>query len=138
MEQAQLYQNKLNKLETVIIGFGKALQVDLSNRPEDEVDLLKNGQVQKFEYSVELLWKTIRFFLFYIHGIECNSPKSCMKMFYQNTEMSEKDYEELIEMINSRNELSHVYDDSVFDKIFNRLNTYLDIMKSSMLILREN
>ena len=65
MEQAQLYQNKLNKLETVIIGFGKALQVDLSNRPEDEVDLLKNGQVQKFEYSVELLWKTIRFFLFF-------------------------------------------------------------------------
>lgn len=135
MEQAGTYKYKLEKLKKALEGFDNALNINLNGKTEVEKDIIKNGQVQKFEYCIELLWKTAKFYLFDIHGIECNSPKSCIKLFYQNSDISDDDYEALISMINSRNEISHIYDEQAFDNIYNKLPMFFEVMKTCLNLL---
>ena len=94
-----------------------------------EQDTIKSGQVQKFEVCVELFWKTMKKFLYEIHGIEAISPKIVMKQLYRIKYTNEKKYETLIEMINDRNRLSHIYNENQFNEIYCRLTEYLYLMK---------
>jgi len=41
-------------------------------------DLDKDGALQRFEFCIELLWKSLKAALSY-QGIECYSPRSCIK-----------------------------------------------------------
>ncbi len=49
-----------NDLSAAITSFEKSLNIDLVNYDEFETDVLKNEQLQKFEYTIELLWKTLK------------------------------------------------------------------------------
>ncbi len=49
-----------NDLFAAITSFEKTLNIDLTRYSEFEVDVIKNGQIQKFEYTIELLWKTLK------------------------------------------------------------------------------
>jgi len=43
---------------------------------KDELD--RDGVIQRFEFTFELLWKTLKIFLGE-EGIECRSPKECLR-----------------------------------------------------------
>ncbi len=84
MVKTKTYQYKLRSLNQAIDSFKKSLSIELSSKGDTEADAIKNGQALKFSYTIELLWKTIKAFLYAEHGVECNSPKSCIKLFYVN------------------------------------------------------
>jgi nucleotidyltransferase substrate binding protein (TIGR01987 family) len=128
MVKALTYQFRLKALVLALESFGKSLEIDLSSRDETEADAIKNGQALKFGYSMELFWKVLKSFMYEVHGIECNSPKSCIKSFFQNSPLSEDDYQRLIEMVNHRNELAHIYDELTFEMIWKALPSNLEIM----------
>lgn len=128
MEQTKVYENKLKTLKQTLDKFKQALDVDVSGLGEILQDTVKSGQAQKFEICVELFWKTIKKFLYEIHGIESVSPKMVMKELYRSKYTDEKNYETLIEMINDRNRLSHVYNEAQFNEIHNRLFEYWSLM----------
>ncbi|VFN02679.1 MAG: Nucleotidyltransferase substrate binding protein like [Candidatus Kentron sp. G] len=46
------------------------------------LDGLQNGKAQKFEYTLEFCWKTIKVFLRQQEGIDEASPKKIIKAFY--------------------------------------------------------
>ena len=46
------------------------------------IDAIENGMVQKFEYTIELCWKSMKHFLLEKEGIESKSPKQVIKAFY--------------------------------------------------------
>jgi hypothetical protein len=48
--------------------------------------------VQKFEVAVEICWKTIKAFLFQIHGFDLASPKLVIKKLF---ELGYLNYDEL-------------------------------------------
>ncbi|MCX6160291.1 MAG: HI0074 family nucleotidyltransferase substrate-binding subunit [Ignavibacteriae bacterium] len=75
-------------------------------------DLEKDGVIQRFEYSFELLWKTLKIFLF-DQGIICKSPKDCLKSAFKFG-LIEND-EAFLNMLEDRNIMSHLYsrEDSV-------------------------
>jgi nucleotidyltransferase substrate binding protein (TIGR01987 family) len=112
-----------------IDSFEKAMSVDLSGLGDIEKDTMQNGQVQKFEISLEQFWKTMKKFLHDIHGIEAVSPKTTIKQLYLTKYTDEHDYETLLGMINDRNRLSHVYNENQFNEIYSRLSEYLSLMK---------
>jgi len=64
-----------------------------------------------------------------IHGVESVSPKMAMKQLYRIQYANEKNYETLIEMINDRNRLSHVYNEEQFNEIYSRITEYLKLMQ---------
>lgn len=137
MEQTGTYRYKLETLTKAISGFREALEFDFTGKSDLEIDILKNGQIQKFEYCVELLWKTIKIFLFEIHGLDCYSPKSCVKLFFQTTTLSENDYEKVMEMLTCRNKLSHIfYEKSEFEAIHQKLFRYVPVFKHCLTLLK--
>jgi nucleotidyltransferase substrate binding protein (TIGR01987 family) len=78
-------------------------------------DLEKEGAVQRFEFTVELAWKTLKDYLEFSGLIvEQNTPKNVIKQAFsaniiQNGQL-------WIDMLDCRNRLSHTYDRAAFDK----------------------
>jgi nucleotidyltransferase substrate binding protein (TIGR01987 family) len=128
MEQTRRYQLKLTQLIKAVSGFKSLLEVDTTGFNETLKDGIKNGQIQKFEYSTELLWKTIREYLLAFHGIETVSPKSAISGFLSTKNIDEPAYEILINMIKDRNTLSHIYKEEDYSIIYTRLPEYLNSM----------
>ena len=129
MEHAGGYEKKLISLEQTLDSFEKAMAIDASGLGDIEQDTIKSGQIQKFEVCVELFWKMNKKFLYEIHGVESVSPKMVMKQLYRIEYVNEKNYETLIEMINDRNRLSHVYNEEQFNEIYSRITEYLKLMR---------
>lgn len=121
MEPTEIYKNKIDTLKNAIHGFRHLLIRNLDDFDAEMVDAIKNGQVQKFGYCTELLWKTIKHYLFLRHGIEEVSPKGVIKAFYRTNNLSQDIYESLILMIDHRNTFSHVYNEKEFGELYSFL-----------------
>ncbi|MBF0292260.1 MAG: nucleotidyltransferase substrate binding protein [Nitrospinae bacterium] len=88
------------------------------------VDGMQNGRAQKFEYTTELCWKAIKFFLKEKEGVDEASPKKIIKAYYLGGYATEDDYLLLLEAVDDRNRISHIYDAETFNKILVRLPGY--------------
>lgn len=128
---------KLKNYKKALKSFEDLLQTNLVKLKLEEklIDGIKNGQVQKFEYCSELTWKLIRQFLLVIDGVETASPKGSIKEFFAKGYGNEPSYKKLLQMIDDRNELSHVYSEEDFEKIYKKLPTYLKAMKKVLSII---
>lgn len=132
MERSRVFIERLSDFSKSLTSLAEALTLNLSKFNEIELDLVKNGQIQKLEYSIELCWKLIKTFLNEQHGIETVSPKSAIKEFFCVNLIDEEEYELLIQMIDDRNRLSHIYNELFFNEIYSRLVIYLDLMEKVM------
>ena len=129
MEPADTLAARLTDFLSSLNTFEKSLQLDMTKYKGVELDTIKNGQIQKFEYCIELCWKTIKGFLNSVHGVYAVSPKSTIKEFYRVALINEQQYELLNEMLDDRNRLSHIYNELFFEDIYLKLNDYLVVMK---------
>lgn len=120
---------KLVQLQDALDNFEKSLSIDLNSLDEVLVDSIKSGRIQKFEFCVELVWKTLKVYLWEINGIDSNSPKSVIKDFYGLDLLSVEDYEKLMEAIDDRNRISHIYNKDQFEDIYNRAIMVLPLLK---------
>ena len=78
-------------------------------------DAIQNGKAQKFEYTLELCWKAIKETLKSREGIDESSPKKVVRAFFLAGYLKEADYLRLLQAIDDRNQLSHIYDQAVFN-----------------------
>ncbi len=129
MEPADTLAARLTDFLSSLNTFEKSLQLDMTKYKGVELDTIKNGQIQKFEYCIELCWKTRKMFLNTIHGVDAVSPKLTTKEFYRVDLVNEQEYELLNEMLDDRNRLSHIYNELFFEDIYLKLNDYLVVMK---------
>lgn len=129
MEPADTLAARLTDFLSSLDTFERSLQLKMAKYQGVELDTIKNGQIQKLEYCIELCWKTIKVFLNTIHGVDAVSPKSTIKEFYRVSLVNEKEYELLNEMLDDRNRLSHIYNELFFEDIYLKLNDYLVVMK---------
>ena len=90
---------------------------------KDELD--KDGVIQRFEFTVELLWKTLKLFL-EAEGIRCSTPRECLKSAYKIGWIT--DEEIFLNMIDDRNRLSHIYNKEESEEVFKRIKkSYIKI-----------
>lgn len=109
-----------------IENFEKALNrlKEAVEKAQDELD--KDGVIQRFEFTIELLWKTLKAILEYKY-IQCSSPRNCIKEAFKSGLI--EDDEIILDMLEDRNRSSHIYDSSISEEIFNRIKTiYLDYL----------
>lgn len=113
--------------------FAYLVNVDISALPATLdprlIDGLQNGKAQKFEYTMELCWKAIKFFIKHHEGIDEASPKKVIKAFYLSGHLHEDDYLMLVNAIDDRNKLSHIYEKREFDLIITRLPQYAELLQ---------
>ena len=83
---------------------------------KDELD--KDGVIQRFEFTFELLWKALKIYLEY-QGIIVKTPRdSFVEAFRIDLISDEKIF---LDMLEDRNNTSHIYDKETSEKIFNRI-----------------
>jgi nucleotidyltransferase substrate binding protein (TIGR01987 family) len=123
------FTRKLNDLEAALANFHDSITLEPSLFPDLVADNIKSGQIQKFEFTVELLWKTVQAFLFEVDGVDAVTPKSVAKEFVEAGYCSYEKYELLIQAINDRNQLSHIYRQEMAEKIRQRLPEYAGLIK---------
>lgn len=113
----------MSKLETKLINFGNALQrlqeaaVEFSNSNAN--DLMRDGVIQRFEFTYELAWKTTKEYLQHIGIVHINSPKAIIKEAYaQKIIVNEQNW---LLMLSDRNLTSHVYKEEMAKEIVERI-----------------
>ncbi|MFN2359301.1 MAG: nucleotidyltransferase substrate binding protein, partial [Desulfotignum sp.] len=70
---------KIGQLSRSVKNFQTSLSIETTDMAPEVIDTIKSGQVQKFEVVVDLLWKTLKFYLYEVNGIVENSPKKVIK-----------------------------------------------------------
>ena len=120
-----------SKFELLYTDLGKAIEsfknaLNIKMLFDNDVvnDLFVNGQIQKFEYNIELLWKTLKLYFLEGRGITMLYPKEIIKQFFQEELITEEVYILLIDALNSRNLLSHVYNEEIYKEIEPKLKDY--------------
>ena len=129
---------KTEQYKKALDGFIDSLKIDLKELPENIADTVKSGQVQKFEISTELLWKTLKIFLLQVHGIRENSPKAVIKSLYTIQLINGNEYETLIKTIENRNLLSHIYNQDQFQEIYLEIKETPKIFLKALKIINES
>ena len=96
----------------------------LLNQAVDQGDSLSmlesEGMVQRFEYTFELSWKTMKDFL-ESKGSTVPFPRDVIKEAF-NTGMIQ-DGEQWLEMLDGRNLLSHTYNQQIFSTVVSKIRT---------------
>ena len=41
--------------------------------------IVRDGSIQRFEYTFEAVWKALKAYLAELEGVVCNSPKQCFR-----------------------------------------------------------
>jgi len=118
----------MSKLETKLINFEKAIArlkeaID-EYKQEDSSKVVRDGLIQRFEFTYELAWKTTKVYLEQIGIVDRNSPKAVIQEAYLQKLITNE--ENWILMIKDRNLTSHVYDEDMAEEIADRIaDTYI-------------
>lgn len=94
-------------------------------KAKDQLD--NEGVIHRFEFTFELMWKTLRQFLL-SEGIITNSTREALKEAFRFGLIS--DEECFIDMLEDRNQTSHIYSEEISKSILNRIKkNYLPVLK---------
>lgn len=104
------YKNAFERLQQAIDDFQELQKLSV-----------RDGAIQRFEFTTELAWKTIREFLLGEQVMNINTPKAVMREAFSNNLIT--DEEGWITILNDRNATSHLYDEAKADEIFVRICT---------------
>ena len=82
-------------------------------------DIVRDSAIQRFEFTMDLAWKTVKTFLEEKKGLICVSPKECFREAYRQGLVSYDD--EWIKLVDLRNETVHTYNEETAARIYGEL-----------------
>jgi len=107
----------------------EALKEAENHRKNSYFQFFRDSTIQRFEFTVETLWKAIKAFLLKVEGVDCRSPKGCIREFFSSGYLTEDEAGKLLEMIDDRNLTSHTYREEIADLIFSKIKDYTELME---------
>ncbi len=124
-ERYEFYQKALRQLTS-----GLSVYPNLN-------ELEKDGVIQRFEFTFELAWKTLQDYFAQKSGyINVKGRRTVIKQAVQDNLII--DGHLWLKMLNSRNELTHVYDETESRQILDDIaNTYLPLLQELEEVIRD-
>lgn len=99
-------------------------------------DIIKEGLIQRFEYTHELAWKVMKDFLEEVGNVKIYGSKDATKEAFA-ADLIHKG-ELWMEMIKSRNQTSHTYNEATADEIFSKvIHEYHPLFKNFLNTMEE-
>ncbi len=96
------------------------------NQAKDQLD--QDGVIQRFEFTFELLWKTLKISLA-DEGIITKSPKEALKEAFRFGLFEDETI--FLDMLEDRNQTTHIYSEDISKEIYNRIkNKYLNAIET--------
>ena len=71
-------EKRLKDLEKAFDRLKESYFKTLEHVNSEYYPFFRDSTVQRFEFTTEILWKTLKEFLHEKEGVECKSPKSCI------------------------------------------------------------
>lgn len=118
----------MSKLDTKLMNFTKALmrlkEAAAELKEPQASDVVRDGVIQRFEFTYELAWKTTKEYLNSLGIVDVNSPKAIIKeAFAQKIMINEKNW---LLMLHDRNLTTHIYKEEMAVEISDRIcNIYI-------------
>ncbi|MDY6850020.1 MAG: HI0074 family nucleotidyltransferase substrate-binding subunit [Thermodesulfobacteriota bacterium] len=118
----------LENLDRALKRLEEALQ-----EPEGN-SLVIDGTIQRFEFVIELYWKTFKRLLA-LEGLEANTPREALQKAYAAHWID--DEAAWLQMLRDRNETSHIYDEAAARRIYAHIQQNFSVLKKTFLFLWE-
>jgi len=122
MEEQTIFSGKI--IITPLIKASQALHEALE---EAQTQLERDGAIQRFEFTYELLWKTLKKILQF-KGIDANNPRDVFREAAKNHLIEDPNF--WFEVIQKRNSTTHVYNQNLADEIFDFLPKFETVLVS--------
>ena len=116
------YNKALTKLDEAVNRLKEKYESDEAGEVSDDAfmdDILKEGLIQRFEYTHELAWNVMKDFLQEKGEVKTIGSKDSTREAFSTGLISNG--EAWMEMIQSRNRTSHTYNESTADEIFSKI-----------------
>lgn len=116
------YNKAFRKLDQAVIKIRKDYPVNEAGEiAKDEFldDIIKEGLIQRFEYTHELAWKVMKDFLEQAGNLKIYGSKDATKEAFAAELVING--EVWMDMIKSRNQTSHTYNEETADEIFTKI-----------------
>jgi len=113
------YQKALYKLNQAVQKIAVDFKADEAGNISSDAfldDIIKEGLIQRFEYTHELAWNVMRDFLVLAGNANIFGSKDATREAFSAGLITHG--EQWMEMINSRNKTSHTYNEETADEIF--------------------
>jgi nucleotidyltransferase substrate binding protein (TIGR01987 family) len=94
--------------------------------------ITRDAAIQRFEYTVEAVWKYLQLYLHEKEGLDSYSPKSTFREAKNAGIIDEVDTVQTLDMVDDRNLTSHTYHEEVAQKIYEKLPGYVSLMEELM------
>ena len=105
-----------------------------SEKPDQKISQM--ALIKSFELVFELSWKTLQSFFKSQGYIEVKSPKGIIKEAFNKDVI--KNGQLWVDMLDARNRLSHIYDESMFKEIIKKISqNYLEEIENLYQKLKE-
>lgn len=86
---------------------------------ESKSDIVRDSAIQRFEFTLDLAWKTVKAFLEEYRGIQCLSPKGCFKEAFTNNLIEHDVF--WLELVDLRNDTVHTYKQELAESTYQKL-----------------
>jgi len=99
---------------------------------QPETDIARDATIKRFEFTFEVVWKTLRLFLEH-QGHECNSPRSTIKTaFVEGLIATPEEADVWLRMLEDRNLTSQTYNEALARRIYNAIVEEYAVRLSAM------
>ena len=118
------YIKAFNKLDQAVTKIKTDFEIEDDVTIDDDEfldDIIKEGIIQRFEYTHELSWKVMKDFLEDVGEVKMYGSKDATKEAFAAELIIDGDV--WMDMIKSRNKTSHTYNEEVADEIFKNIIT---------------
>lgn len=117
------------RFENFTKAYTSLLESDDALKQEPENSFIKDSLIQRYEYTIELAWKTMKDYLEEQGFIDVSSPKKVVRKAFEEALI--QDAPTWIAALNGRNITSHAYDETKANEIVK------DISEQYILIFRD-
>ena len=115
-----VFKNKLSHVKQWIDSLKESLLVAEKNKQPDLVDIFRDSNIQRFEYSFELSWKFMKFVLEkYESELEIRSPRQVLKAAFRTWYID--DLQAWFHMCDDRNATSHEYEEDTAMQVYKNI-----------------
>lgn len=121
----------ITELEKAIRSLEEAIELHQNAKTEAERKAFRDAAIQRFEFSIELGWKTSMKAL----GSTTAAAKNAVREMARNNLID--DPESWLKFVDSRNETSHTYDEDVARKVYLVVQMFLPFAKSLLEKLKQ-
>jgi len=117
-EQRFLNYNKALKKLAEAIGY---IKIDIDDNSTDVVlgEIIKEGLIQRFEYTFEMAWNVMKDYARYQGNTEVGGSRDAIRYAFSIDLISDGDL--WMDMVNSRIKTTHTYDEKTAQEIYSKI-----------------